>query len=1012
MVVALSCLLFHTIFARASVCREVELPPASMQPVDFARDVLPIFENSCYGCHGPKRQRSGFRLDRRQAALRGGEIGAAIIPGKSAESPLIQYVAGVEDGMRMPPEGSRLSATQIGILRRWIDDGANWPDTFAGEISATATDWWSLRPIVRPVVPEMTPADQQWIRTPVDAFILTRLRQVELAPSPEANRRTLLRRLTFDLHGLPPTPEQLDEFLTDLAPNAYERLVDRLLSSEKYGERWARHWLDVAHYADSHGQDQDRPRPNAWPYRDYLIQSFNQDKPYAQFVSEQVAGDVLFPGDPAAIVATGFLAAGPWDESALRDIREDSIDRLIGQYLDRDDIVNTTMSTFIGLTVGCARCHDHKFDPVSQEDYYSLQAVFAGIDKAERSYDPDPAITKKREELRKQLEQVRGWQGKAEPTLLSVQSQQVVERFEKSHRADRIAWKALEPTEWHSKSGAVLKALIDRSILSLGKRPEKDTYVVTLETGLKDITGLRLELMTDETLPHQGPGRQDNGNMHLSEIRVQARERGQVGTTIPVSLRRAVADFDQAGWGIETALDGNPSTAWGIHPAIGRSHEGVIEFAQPIGFPSGTVFTIELDQLHGGGHLIGRFRLSATQSPLPLGDEVFPVPEKITELLAIARASRTDVQQAELARWLLERQTANELAQLPRESRVYCGTNRFMPDGSFKPVSIPRTIQVLARGDINRPGPTVGPGSVQAITELPARFSLADPKQEGERRAALARWLADPANPLTWRVVVNRVWHYHFGRGIVDTPNDFGKMGGAPSHPELLDWLAAEFRDSGGSLKNLHRLLVTSRVYRQTSEHRPAHAAKDADNRLLWRMNRQRLDAESLRDATLLASSQLNHRMYGPPVMHFVMKPGIHVTPEADYDKFDVETSAACRRSVYRFVFRTRPDPLLDVLDCPDASQSAPVRNASLSAFQALTLWNNKFTLSQAEHLAALAAAQSSDVAKQVETAVERVLCRKPTAEERTQWHAYANRHGLANFCRVLLNSSEFLFVD
>ncbi len=998
--------------ASAIVSAADELPPAVKHAVDFVRDVRPIFEKSCFGCHGPTKQKSGFRLDMRKAAMNGGELGAAIVPGKSAGSPLVRFVAGLEDGMLMPSEGPRLTAEQIGILRRWIDDGANWPDAEAGDDALAKRDWWSLRPIVRPAVPAVSSEDQVWVRTPIDAFILARLRKEGLSPSPETDRRILIRRLTFDLHGLPPTPEEVQAFQDDTASNAYERLVERLLESERYGERWARHWLDVAHYADSHGQDQDRPRPNAWPYRDYLIRSLNADKPYARFVSEQVAGDVLYSEDPAALVATGFLAAGPWDESALRDIREDSIDRLIGQYLDRDDMVNTTMSTFTGFTVGCARCHDHKFDPISQDDYYSLQAVFAGIDKAERGYDSDPAVTRQRTQLRQRLDEVRSWHGKAEPTLLTPERQAEVTAFETTRSSARNLWTVLEPTSWKSKQGSILKALLDRSILSLGKRPEKDTYVVTLETGLTGVTGLRLEVLTDETLPHHGPGRQDNGNLHLSEVRVTAHPRGQNQAPIAVPLRQAVADFDQSGWGVERALDGDPATAWGIHPAVGQAHEAVIEFDKPVSFASGTVFTVELDQLHGAGHLIGRFRLVATAAAAPFSSDILPVPTVITELLSVPTTSRSDVQKAELARWLLERQLARELAALPRESRVYCGTNRFVADGSFRPVTTPRTIHVLARGDINRPGQVAVPGALQAVTGSLARFPLSDPNQEGERRAALAKWLADSANPLTWRVIVNRVWHYHFGKGIVDTPSDLGKMGGPPSHPELLDWLAAEFRDGGGSLKNLHRLMVTSSVYRQVSRHDAASAAKDSDNRLLWRMNRGRLDAESLRDAVLLIGGRLDDTMYGPPVMNFVMKPGIHVTPEADYERFDVDSPEARRRSIYRFVFRTRPDPLLDVLDCPDASQSAPVRSTSLSPLQALALWNNKFTLLHAEHLAGLAAQGSADPSQQVQFVSQRVLCREPTDEECQSWIAYANRRGLANLCRVLLNSSEFLFID
>lgn len=991
--------------------RAQELPPPATQPVDFVRDVGPIFERACYGCHGPSKQRSNFRLDVRDIALKGGDIGTAILPGKSAESPLIRYVAGLEDGLLMPPEGKRLDAVQIGVLRRWIDDGAKWPDSAAGNELLPKGDWWSFRTVVAPAVPQITDQDRAWVRTPIDAFIVARLRQEGLSPSPEADRRTLIRRLTFDLHGLPPTVDEVQEFVADSAPDAYERLVDRLLSSERYGERWARHWLDIAHYADSHGQDQDRPRPNAWPYRDYLIRSLNSDKPYSRFVTEQVAGDVNYPEDPAAITATGFLAAGPWDESSLRDIREDSIDRLIGQYLDRDDILVTTMACFNGLTVGCARCHDHKFDPISQEDYYNLQAVFAGIDKAERVFDLDPVIGRQRTQLNKQLGELRGRKGKVEPSLLTPEQQTQVAAFESKRAASTNRWVILEPTSWKAKEGSILKALLDRSILAVGNRPERDTYTATFETNLAGMTGFKLEVMTDETLPHQGPGRQDNGNLHLSEIRVTAAPRGEPDKRETVVLKHATADFDQVDWDISRALDGKPETAWGIFPAVGKPHEAVVEFDKPVGFPAGTVLTIELDQLHGRGHLIGRFRISATNTS-PFSREIAPLPAEVAELLATPAESRSELQRSELARWLNEKRLEQELAALPAPLRVYCGTNQFTADGSFRPTATPRPIHVLARGDINRPGKVAAPGALPMITELPAKFEIADPSREGERRAALANWLSNSANPLTWRVIVNRVWHYHFGKGIVDTPSDFGRMGGKPSHPQLLDWLAADFRNRGGSLKELHRLIVTSSTYRQVSRHDPTAAAKDGDNRLLWRMNRGRLDAESVRDAVLLISDRLDNAMYGPPVMHFVMKPGVHVTPVADYDAFDVDSPQVRRRSVYRYVFRTRPDPLLDVLDCPDASQAAPVRSASVSALQALALWNNKFTLRYAEHLAEVASQNSADPQQQVQWVTQRVLCRPTTAQEQIDWSDYVRRRGLANLCRVLLNSNEFLFVD
>jgi hypothetical protein len=638
--------------------------------------------------------------------------------------------------------------------------------------AARADDtWWSFRPLARPPVPAH---DGRWVRNPIDAFVLAKLREKGLSPAPEADRRTLIRRLHFDLIGLPPTPAEVDGFLTDTSPDAYEKLVDRLLASPHYGERWARHWMDVVHFGETHGHDQDRVRPNAWRYRDYLIRSFNDDTPYARFVQEQMATDVLFPDQPHLTPALGFLAAGPWDESSLRDIRDDSIDRQVGYYLDRDDVVTTVMNTFQGLTVQCARCHDHKFDPIPQLDYYRLQAVFAGIGRGDVNYDPDPA------------------------------------------------------------------------------------------------TAARRKLLT-------------------------------------------------------VAVATSPTT---------------------------------LD---------------------PLRDQ--------TARTALA-------------------------AQLPPPLTVYAAAPNFNPDGSHKPVTMPRTVHVLKRGDIRKPGEVAEPGTVSCLPGLPDTFELPANHPEGARRAALAKWLTDPKNPLTWRVMANRVWQYHFGRGIVASPSDFGKMGQPPTHPELLDWLAAEFRDGGMSLKKLHRLIVTSSTYRQQSRHDPKSSEIDADNRLLWRMTRSRLDAEQVRDAILLVSGRLDRTMGGPSDRQFDLKPGIHVTPLVDYAKFDWDRPQGHRRSVYRFVFRTLPDPLVDCLDGADPSQLTAKRNESVTAPQALALLNNEFVLVHSKAFAAWLEKQTPDREKQVVMACERVWGRPPTADEQKAFAAFADKHGLANLCRVLFNSNEFLFVD
>jgi hypothetical protein len=968
-------------------------------------------------------------------------------------------------------------------------------------------DDWAFKPVKRPRTPappvthhaprithHASRTTHHPSRNPIDAFIHAVHREHGLAPSREADRHTLLRRVYYDLIGLPPAPDEMRAFLADASPDAYERVVDRLLASPHYGERWARHWMDLVHFAETHGHDQDRIRTNAWPYRDYLIASFNADKSYHRFVEEQVAGDALYPDDPQAAVALGFIAAGPWDESSLRDIREDTLDRQIGRYLDRDDMVTTVMQTFTSTTVQCARCHDHKFDPISQRDYYALQAVFAGVDRANRVYDADAAVHSRRQELLSNLK--RAERGDRE-WLLAANRQGEVAEWERALAGQKVEWTLVEPQTFVSVGGATLTRQADGSMLAAGPRPERDTYTITARAPLPGITAVRLEVLADESLPKSGPGRHDNGNLHLSEFELLLFEPGATQPR-PVPLVRPTADFNQAGWTIEQALDRNDKTAWGIHPQVGEPHQAVFELKEPLELPDGAVFSFVLKQLHGESHLIGRPRLSVTAATPPAMAGVLP--GEIALIRSIPPPQRGDDQRIALAVFYLEQKLSRELAALPKPSLIYAAASDFEPDGGLKPAGGPRPVHLLRRGDINNPVEAASPGALTCVSRLPARFELSDPSDEGARRAALARWLTHPDNPLTWRSIVNRVWHHHFGRGLVEMPNDFGKMGGAPSHPELLDWLALWFRDeAAGSLKRLNRLIVTSATYRQSSSplaasasrfvlhadvpsanvsekagepvggisshsgsgsrsHRlsgsrsggsgvsgqagepvgenPTHSGSvsdspthrltgsrslasaatapqmDADNRYLWRMNRTRLDAEQVRDTILQTAGCLDLRMGGPSDMQFDLQPGIHVTPKVDYTRFDVDSPAARRRSVYRFLFRTLPDPFMDALDCPAGDQLTPVRNASVTVQQALAMWNNAFVAHYAARFAERLESLSKSPESQVTLACELALGRPPTPAELRELSDYAAEHGLANLCRVLLNSNEFMFVN
>jgi mono/diheme cytochrome c family protein len=965
--------------------------------IDFERAVQPILQRACLRCHGPEKQKGDFRVDLRQSAFHGGESYAPnIVPGKSDESPLIKFISGTGD-LVMPPEGDRLTTAEISTLRLWIDQGAKWPDALAGEVK-DKRDWWSLRPL--PTAASIKLRNDR--RPSIDAFVQDKLEPNNLKPAPEATRLSLIRRVYFDLIGLPPTPEEVQAYVADPATNAYELLVDRLLESPRYGERWARHWIDAAHFAETHGNDQDRIRENAWPFRDYLIQSLNTDKPYARFIQEQVAGDVLFPDDPQATVALGFLAAGPWDESSLRDIREDTLDRQIARYLDRDDMIANVINNVTSLTVQCARCHDHKFDPISQADYYALQAVFSGVERANRAYDSDPAVASKRRSLavrRAQLQQ-KG------PTLLAeliappVQEQ--VADWERRLGSQGTLWRPLDPESFLSSDGATLTKLSDGSVLSGGIRPERDTITIIAPITLPKVTAVKLEVLTDDSLPHRGPGRQDNGNLHLSEFEVFVD-----GSDLPLALVNPRADFDQQDWGIARAIDKVEPTAWGIYPQVGRTHAAVFELREPLVSTTATKLKIVLKQRHGGGHLIGRARLMISDAAPPVRLDVLPEP--IATILATSTQQRID-----LALFQQTEEVERQIAQLPVPSRVFSAAADFEPDGGLRPPPGPRPIHVLLRGDINHPRDAAVPGTLGCVVALKSRFEIDATAPESERRAALARWLTDSQNALTWRSIVNRVWHHHFGRGLVGTLNDFGHMGEVPTHPELLDWLAIEFRDHGQALKQLHRLIVTSATYRQTASVSPEAAAADPDNRLLSRMNRTRLDAECVRDAVLQVSGRLDLRMGGPSDRQFDLQPGIHVTPKVDYTKFNLDSDLGRRRSIYRFLFRTLPDPFMETLDCPSGDQITPTRTNSVTVQQALALWNDVFIARHCEHIASRIQNEPNmnQLRPQVARASALILCRTATEAELDALVAYAEKHGLTNACRLLLNSNEFLFVN
>jgi hypothetical protein len=970
------------------------LAATAAAPADEAlfRDRIgPLLQRRCLSCHNPDKHRGGLDLTAAPAFLKGGDGGPVVVPGAADRSRLVDMVTG--DKPRMPKQGARLTAEDLALLRRWIDAGAAWPDGVKLAVPEAVADgaWWSLQPLARPAVPAVK--DKGWVKTPIDAFILARLEKEGLRPSPEADRLTLLRRVTFDLTGLPPTPEEADAFVNDRSPDAWEKVVDRLLASPRYGERWGRHWLDLAHYADTHGYDKDKRRDHAWPYRDYVIKSFNDDKPYPRFIREQLAGDVLYPGDADAVAATGFIAAGPWDFVGHVELREGTVEKEKTRLLDRDDMVISTAATFFGMTVGCARCHDHKFDPIPQRDYYRLQAVFAGVERGDRPL-PDA-------ERRRLAERREALAARRRPLLAEAEAAPEVRRLDTDIKAtrDELArlprdGKSSPSNGWHSAISPTPDA-VKWVQIDLGRAVPLDAVrlVPARPTDFADTPGFgfparfRVELSDEPTFraPFVLADHTDADFASPGDVPVVQRAGGREARYVRVTATRLWKRTNDYVFALaEVEIDSG-----GKNVARGAA-------------------VTSLDSIEAGRwsrrYLVDGFDSRKALAEGETAERRVALEGRLAELERRRRAEveqrLSDAAKAEL------RQLDADLAALARQEQA------LPPAGQVYAVlpRAPRPIHVLHRGDVEQKKQEATPGSLSCVPGLSPDFDVPQ-GDEGARRAALAAWIADPKNVLTWRVAANRVWHWHFGKGLVETPADFGRNGALPSHPELLDFLACELRDNSGSFKKLHRLILRSAVYRQASRHDPATAKIDGDNRLLWRMNRQRLDAESIRDAVLMLSGDLDLRMGGPGFEAFRFKDDHSpIYDHADLKKIHDPTTY--RRTVYRFVVRSVPQPLLECLDCADPNINTPARNATLTALQALALLNDPFMVRRAERFAERLQKMSGDPDKQIDLAFRLALGRPAADEERAAVVAYARSRGLAAACRLLFNLNEFVFVD
>ncbi len=913
-------------------------------PVDFVREVRPVFEKHCIECHGEKKQKSGFRLDVKAAALKGGDNhGPDIVPGKAKESPLIHLISTTDEDEVMPPKGARLSAAEIDTLTRWINEGPVWPDGVDRVKLADKREHWSYKPL--------NVSDG---RRTIDSFIDAKLAENGLRRSPPAPPVALIRRIAFDLTGLPPTPEQLSAFVEQSRDgSSLQRVVDDFLASPRYGERWAQHWLDVVRYADTHGFEVNTERPNAWPYRDYVVRAFNNDTPYDRFIKEQIVGDAM--GEDAA---TGFLVTA----SALLpgQIGKDAPSMRLARQDELDEIVNNVGQTFLGLSVGCARCHDHKFDPITAKDYYAMQAFFAGVQYEERPIR-DPKSDGPRVE----------------------------------QAAD-----------------------IDAAIAALRNRLEtaqpKRVIFIDDEDSART-TSLKKKNGHGENPAGAGRGYRDDAG---GADRVQNLSRGRY------TWWDNVPDADTFTWnpGVEGRF--RVWLSWGVHGSGVHTRD-----ARYVLDRDGNLATRD-DQTEIGN--ADQFRFSnvtdgdSEKIPLWSGLRDAGMQELRRESRIILRGGKTgtgitaDVLVLEEADGL--KLAVEELSRLEKR-KIAIAKRPVVFGGAF---TKPEEIRLLNRGDPEQPKDEVLPAVLSAFGEL----TLPKTTPEQERRKALADWIASPKNPLTARVMVNRIWQGHFGVGLVETPSDFGNNGMKPTHPELLDWLAAEFMRSGWSVKHMHRLIVMSETYRQRGQIYDLrftiddlgsarseiinHKSKiinlghqiDADVRMLWRFPGRRLEAETIRDSMLAVSGKLNLAMYGRGFNLFNQRGGL-----SGFNPVEILTPENQRRMIYAHKVRREPEAVFGAFDCPDAGQSTAIRRASTTPIQALNLFNSRFTLQVSEAFAARVKKEiGDDLARQINRVYQLALTRNASAAELSEAEPVVREHGLAVLCRAIFNSNEFLF--
>ena len=936
-------------------------PAPAVQPaaaaVDFVRDIQPIFQTTCYECHGPKKTKAQLRLDSPAGIKKGGENGAIVVPGNSEQSRIVRRLLGLDGDDRMPKDGDPVPPAQVALIRAWIDQGAVWPGTAttAGpspETEPATPQHWAYRHPVRPALPDVRRGD--WVRTPIDRFVLGRLEKEGLVPSPEAPLEILVRRASLDLIGLPPSPQEVDAVLADAARDgadaAYARLIDRLLASPHYGERWARPWLDLARYADSHGFEKDLPRV-MWKYRDWVIEALNRDMPFDRFTIEQIAGDMLPNPTPEQMIASGFHRNAMTNEEGGIDPEEAHYEVLV-------DRVNTTATVWLGSTLGCAQCHNHKYDPFTQKDYYRVMAFFSnsaydvralgdGTKFFETMIDvPTPEQEAKRKIIQAEIDRLNEQLKADSPELATGQT-----AWEQTMRLEpSAAWKILRPAHVAATGGVELTAAANGAVLAAGPNPGESTYTIEATALLPRVTAIRLEVLPDPSLPKHGPGRDPYGNFQINGFEV-------VAGGAPLAFKAIRADDSAGGTGIDTffpktlSRDISAPRGWRIDASREETRlPRQIVFTLDRPFVAATGVPVQIRLKHQGaavGQSLGKFRLSVTASATP--QRVVEIPARLRPILAVAVDARTPQQRKDLAAFyrtvaVALKPTRERIADLQKE---------------LKSLGIPTALVMREKAAYERPsayvrrrGSFMDKGE-RVYADVPASLPPL-PEDQMPNRLGLAHWLVDGDNPLTARVAVNRAWEQFFGRGIVETSEDFGTQGSPPSHPELLDWLATEFVQKGWHPKEIHKLIALSAAYRQSSAAAPALEERDPYNRLLARGPRFRMEAEMVRDAVLAASGLLSRKIGGPSV--FPPQPdGIWDIPYSSEKWIPSEGEDKYRRGLYVFIRRSATYPSFMTFDATSREHTTVRRVRTNTPLQALTALNDEAYFEAARALAARA---------------------------------------------------------